>query len=145
MKECVDCGNSFNEAFASNCPVCSDRRKERDLTAANAPGTSSDELGKLAMSHDPQVVEAAIANPNAPQWAKNRATKSLEEPSEPTPSRQAPQASGFGQGPSILAELRKQSRSIDSIKYGVMTINVSIGIIFLLLLLSTCSAENSGS
>ena len=44
-----------------------------DLDAASDPNTSADELGKLANHSDPEVVAAAVANPNTPQWAKNRA------------------------------------------------------------------------
>ncbi len=52
-----------------------------DLDAANDPNTSPDELGKLANHSDPEVVAAAVSNPNTPQWAKNRAAgRSSEAP-----------------------------------------------------------------
>ena len=76
MKQCGECNSTYNDAMADECPICKGRQDTAKLVAqAQSTDTSEDTLGKLAMDDDPDVRAAAVANPNTPQWAKNRASK----------------------------------------------------------------------
>ena len=79
MKQCDECNSSYNDAMADECPICKGRQEsasqDSKLAAAQSMDTSEDTLGKLAMDDDPDVRAAAVANPNTPQWAKNRGSK----------------------------------------------------------------------
>lgn len=76
MIPCETCGTKYNDALMESCPLCEGRAlataRDSDLAAAQNPETSEDTLGKLAMDSDPEISAAALANPNTPQWAKNR-------------------------------------------------------------------------
>ena len=73
LEKCMDCGSSFNREFESECLICAQRSQR--LAQAQNPGTSPDDLGKLALDSHPPIAAAAVANPNTPQWAKNRASR----------------------------------------------------------------------
>lgn len=59
-----------------DAPIVSDTDKT-ELLQASDPKTNGDLLGQLSFSKNPAVLEAVIANPNAPRWAVNRASTSI--------------------------------------------------------------------
>ena len=90
MIECSTCGTKYNTDLVDKCPICEYRASESDLvgqTQASDPSTDPATLGQMALSDDPRVAEAAIANPNTPDWAKRRAQQNATTEtvgSEPT-------------------------------------------------------------
>ena len=79
MIECSTCGTKYNTDLVEKCPICEYRASESDVvgqTQASDPSTDPATLGQMALSDDPRVAEAAIANPNTPDWAKRRAQRS---------------------------------------------------------------------
>lgn len=111
-----------------------------DLAAAVSSKTSPDELGKLALSSDPEVRAAALDNPKTPQWAKNRVLRNSEIPEEPARPRPADSASN----PVFLnAEVRKQTQHLQAIRWGLFGLLGLIALFFAFNLLSSCSAGES--
>lgn len=78
MIKCSSCGTKYNTDLVDKCPICEYRASEIDVvgqTQASDPPTDPATLGQMALSDDPRVAEAAIANPNTPDWAKRRAQR----------------------------------------------------------------------
>ena len=66
-----------------------------DLDAAKDPSTNADDLGKLVLSGDADVVEAALENPSTPEWAARRARRArgehVSDPNDKPPPGSQPQ------------------------------------------------------
>ncbi len=63
-----------------------------DLDAAKDPSTSADDLGKLILAGDPEVVDAALQNPATPEWAVRRARRARGEDLLPVNDQPAPRS-----------------------------------------------------
>ena len=135
MKQCGECNSTYNDAMADECPICKDRREKASqdskLASALSTDTSEDTLGKLAMDDDPDVRAAAVANPNTPQWAKNRASKeqsqSIDTVDAPAPVGVAKASALVGasasndQSAQVLQEMRKQTAELVKIRDATRT------------------------
>jgi len=99
MTQCSTCGNRYNTDLSDECPICEYREQsalpesETDLVGqASDPSTDPGTLGKLALSRNSEVVEAAVANPNTPDWAKRRVQGN--EVTEPAATPAKPRVQG---------------------------------------------------
>jgi len=146
MTQCATCGNRYNTDLSDECPIC----EYREIEKASDPSTDPETLGKFALSKNSEVVEAALANPNTPDWAKrrvqgNEVTEPAATPAKPrvqgnevtepaaTPAKPQQVRAASDLDASILRELRDIKDATRTIRNVVVTFSVILGVWSLLL------------